>query len=259
MLNSLKRMMIRERARTHWREVEAWSRERGFHFRRARDDAGFVIDVKLGERDGRLEWGPSQRDYIVGAELRLRTELGLPNNLQLLVLSRPLMHELERETFERFTDTMQTHIDTSTPEEMRWLAMYEQFSFGAGRTPLAARIGAVGSSRSALSRWLEGPLAEQIEAAGKNVLAFPVPFVLMTLRGRVLLRVGLPVPRVDALTQALALFSVAVQRATQIKELPPDAASAWPSTPVSALTPPELGTPALGTPELAEKEPKRRR
>jgi len=161
MLNSLKRMMIRERARTHWREVEAWSRERGFHFRRARDDAGFVIDVKLGERDGRLEWGPSQRDYIVGAELRLRTELGLPNNLQLLVLSRPLMHELERETFERFTDTMQTHIDTSTPEEMRWLAMYEHFSFGAGRTPLAARIGAVGSSRSALSRWLEGPLAER--------------------------------------------------------------------------------------------------
>jgi len=153
MLDGLKRMLIRDRARAHWREVETWSGDRGFHFRRARDDTGFVIDVKVGERDARLEWGPSQRDYIVGPEMRLRAELGLPQSLQLLVLSRPLMHELERETFERFTDGMQTHIDTATPEEMRWLAMFPKFSFGAGRAGLAARIGAVGSSRSALSRW----------------------------------------------------------------------------------------------------------
>jgi hypothetical protein len=247
MLDGLKRMLIRERAHAHWREVEAWSRDHGFHFRRARDDTGFVIDVKVGEYGARLEWGPAQRAYIASSELRLRAELGLPGRLQLLVLSRPLMHELERETFERFTDSLQTHIDTSTPEEMRWLAMFPKHSFGAGRTTLAARIGAVGSSRTALSRWLEGPLSEEIEKAAKTVLAFPTPFVLMTLRGRVLLRVGLPIPRVDALVQSLALFSVAVERAAQIADLPVGATSVWPSTTVSELRTPD-----------AETEPKRR-
>jgi len=249
MLEGLKRMLIRDRTRAHWREVEAWSRDRDFHFRRARDDTGFVIDVKLGERSVRLEWGPSQRDYIVGAELRLRTELRLPQGLQLLVLSRPLMQELERATFERFTDNLQTHIDTSTPEEMRWLAMFPKFSFGAGRSALAARIGAVGSSRAALSRWIEGPLAQEIEKSGKNVLAFPTPFVLMTLRGRVLLRLGVPIPRVDTLAQALALFGVAVERAAHIADLPVGAASESSSNTVSALRTPEVAQ---------EDQPKRR-
>jgi hypothetical protein len=248
MLDGLKRMLIRDRARAYWREVEAWATERGFHFRRARDDTGFVIDVKVGARSARLEWGPSQRDYIVGPELRLRSELGLPQRLQLLVLSRPLMHELERETFERFTDGLQTHIDTSTPEEMRWLAMFPKFSFG-GKSALAARVGAVGSSRTALTRWLEGALAEQIEKAGKNVLAFPTPFVLMTLRGRVLLRIGMPIPQVDAVEQALALFGVAVDRVAEIADLATGAPSVWPSTTPSTLN----------TPGIAEPEPKRRR
>ncbi len=249
MLDGLKRMLVRERAHAHWREVEAWSHDHGFHFRRARDDTGFVVDVKVGERAARLEWGPPQRDYIVGSELRLRAELGLPGRLQLLVLSRPLMHELERETFERFTDGLQTHIDTSTPEEMRWLAMFPKYSFGAGRTALAGRIGAVGSSRTALSRWIEGPLSEEIDKAARNVLAFPTPFVLMTLRGRVLLRVGLPIPRVDALLQALALFRVAVERAAEIADLPVGGTSVWPSTTVGGLR---------DAPDVADEASKRR-
>jgi hypothetical protein len=248
MLEGFKRILSRERARAHWREVEGWATERGFHFRRSRDDTGFVVDVKVGERSARLEWGPSQRDYIVGAELRLRSELGLSQRLQLLVLSRPLMHELERKAFERFTDTLQTHIDTSTPEEMRWLAMFPKLSL-SGKTALAARVGAVGSSRSALMRWIEGALADQIEKAGKNVLAFPTPFVLMTLRGRVLLRIGMPIPTVDAVEQALALFRVAIERVAEIADLPAGPPSVWPSTTVSGVS----------TPDLAEPQPKRRR
>jgi hypothetical protein len=79
------------------------------------------------------------------------------------------------------------------------------------------------------------------------VLAFPTPFVLMTLRGRVLLRVGLPIPRVDALVQALALFGVAVDRAARFSDPPAGAASVWPATTVSALS----------TPEIAQEQPKR--
>ena len=94
---------------------------------------------------------------------------------------------------------------------MRWLAMFPKFSFSAGKTALAARIGAVGElSHRAVCAGSKGRSPSGLEKAGRGVLAFAAPFVLMTLRGRVLLRVGLPIPHVDALAQALALFGVAV-------------------------------------------------
>ena len=55
---------------------------------RRRDDDGFVIDGQLDGTPWRIEWGPPQRTYIDGHELRLRMELGLPPDLQMLV-ARP--------------------------------------------------------------------------------------------------------------------------------------------------------------------------
>ncbi len=237
MLDALKRMMSRDRGGSRWGGIEAWARERGYGFRRSRDDDGFVIDGVFSGKSWRLEWGPSQRDYIVGDELRLRMELDLPKGMQLLVLSRPLMLELERETFARFTDGTQTKIDTATPEEMRWLAMFPQFSFGSGSV-LRALVGAVGSSRTALARWIEGELSERIVAAGGGgVLSYPTPFVLMTIRGRVSLRVGLPAVSVEALEQALALLAIAAQRAVQAADASAGASSGWPTTGAAASRP----------------------
>lgn len=232
MLDALKRMMSRDPAFGQWREIEDWSRERGFGFRRARDDAGFVVDGSLNGKPWRLEWGPARRDYMPGPELRIRMPLGLRKNAQMLILSWPLMQELERLIFERFTDGTQTQIDSTTPEEMRWLAMFPKFGFSPGST-LAARIGAVGRSLAALSRWLDGPLSQQIETAGNGVLSYPTPFVLMTLRGRVSLRLGLATPGIDAIVQSLALFAVAVDRALHIADPAESGTSVWPTTPTS--------------------------
>jgi hypothetical protein len=228
MLDAFKRIWSRQGAAPHWRDVDAWSRGHAFEFKRARADNGFVIEGSTASRRWRLEWGPSQRDYIVGQELRLRCELGLPQGMQLLVLSRPLMLELERETFARFTDGTQTKIDTNTPEEMRWLAMFPQHGFGDA-VALRAHVGAVGSSRTALARWLDGELSSAISAAAQGVLAYPTPFVLMTIRGRLSLRIGLPLIDITVLDQALALFRVAADRALQVAEAPVETASAWPA------------------------------
>lgn len=234
MLGALKRLWSGDRARARWGDIEDWAREHGHRFRRSRDDEGFVVEGAIAGRPWRLEWGPSQRDYIVGHELRLRMELGLPQAMQLLVLSRPLMLALERETYERYTDGTQTRIDTSTPEEMRWLAMHPQFAFPSGSV-LRAHVGAVGSSRSALAAWLEGPLSEQVVAAATGVLAYPTPFVLMTIRGRVSLRIGLPAIDSRALAQALALFAVAATRAVQVADTAAGAASTWPTSTGAAV------------------------
>ena len=247
MLDALKLLWPRKRVRAQWSDIEAWAGTHGHRFRRSRDDSGFVVEGAIAGRSWRLEWGPSQRDYIVGHELRLRMEIGLPQAMQLLVLSRPLMLALERETFERYTDGTQTKIDTATPEEMRWLAMFQQFAFPSSSV-LRAHVGAVGSSRSALAAWLEGALSEQIVAAATGVLAYPTPFVLMTIRGRASLRIGLPAIDSQALAQALALFAVAASRAVNVADTAAGVASTWPTTSAAAWrsTPGDDAADSLG-------------
>ena len=121
MLESFKRLFSRQGDDRDLTLISEWAQRRGHGFKRARGEDGFVIDGRLEGRPWRIEWGPSQRDYIEGHELRLRMELDLPSDAQMLLLSRPLMDSLERQTFEEFTDSVQTQIGTKTPEEMRWL------------------------------------------------------------------------------------------------------------------------------------------
>ena len=124
MFDSVKRLLAGGDEGADWRAISAWESQRGARFKRSRDGAGFVVEGRFEASTWRLEWGPPQRSYIAGHELRLRMELGLPQELNMLVLSRPLMEALERSAFEQYTAQMQTRIDDTTPEEMRWLAMF---------------------------------------------------------------------------------------------------------------------------------------
>jgi hypothetical protein len=197
-------------------DVAEWARGRGFGFKRVRDDAGFVIEGLLDGKPWRIEWGLPQRDYIIGNELRLRMELELAGDAQMLLLSRPLMEALERKTFEEFTDNVQTQIGTKSPEEMRWLVMFPKINLSTLKT-LRARFGAVASSPEAGLAWITGPLADAIEQqAASGFLRDEPPFVLMTLRGRAYLRMQLLTPNVSDIAAALALFETAVARALSV-------------------------------------------
>lgn len=231
MLEALKRLLSRQPGRSIWYEVEAWARAQGYEFRPAREASGFVVEGTLHARQWRLEWGPSQRDYIIGPELRVRIELDLPNGLQMLVLARPLMLQLERDAYQKFTDGAKTRIDTTSPEEMRWLAMLPHYAFD-DRSALGGRVGAVGHPMPALERWLHGPLSRHIEQAGETLLAYPTPFVLIVSRGKLTLRIALPALSVPALQQALALFTLAAEQAVQAAE--GRSGSGWPTTTQSA-------------------------
>lgn len=235
MLDTLKRLFRRDGAAqpASWPEIEHWAASSGRAYRPARDGAGFVVEGRYETRPWRLEWGPSQRDYLVGHELRLRMDVELPHQLQLLVASRELMKWLEGETFERYTDQLQTHIDSSTPEEMRWLVMFPKLSLRA-LPALHGRVGAVGASLPALSRWIDGTLAVRLEQAGQRLLSGDRPFVLMTSRNRIMLRVELAEPEPPTLDQAIGLFETAVSRVPNAIEGLAETSSAWPSTAASA-------------------------
>lgn len=229
MLESLKRLFAHPSPSPQWREVAEWAQQRGLGFKRAREAEGFVIDGDFDGQPWRLEWGPPQRAYIDGRELRIRMELKLPSELQMLLLSRPLMELLERQTYERFTEGMQTQIDTATPEEMRWLVMFPKANIGNQRA-LRGHFGAVASAPPTVSIWLDGPLAHQLERALAGLLRGDPPFVLMTLRGRAYLRCQLVDPDVASLGAALGIFEAAVAQARRVAAQLVESGAEWPSS-----------------------------
>ena len=243
MLESFKRLFLRQGQSRDLADLEEWAKRRGHGFKRVRGEDGFVIDGVLDGKPWRIEWGPPQRDYIVGHELRLRMELDLPSDTQMLVLSRPLMDSLERKTFEEFTDNVQTQIGTKTPEEMRWLVMFPKVNLASLKT-LRTRFGAVSSVPATGLSWLEGPLANMLEQAASEWLHAEQPFVLMTLRGRAYLRMQLTLPEPKAVAAALALFETAVAQAVRVAggtvdrgtdSVSSDRSTAWQSFPPDAL------------------------
>jgi len=215
MLDALKRLIARKPAESEWTEVADWAARQQLGFKRVRDEGGgFVLDGALDGKPWRLEWGPSQRPYIQGHELRIRMELGLSPNLQMLVLTRSLSDALERQAFESYTESNQTLIDGNTPEEMRWIVMFPKANVVAAKA-VRARFHFTGADVTDTERWVAGPLAEALERADQQLLAHQPPFVLMTLRGRVYLRLALDEPDTRAIAGVLALFQVAVPQAVR--------------------------------------------
>ena len=224
MLGSIKRLFGRQGIERDLSAIAEWAKRRGFGFKRVRGEDGFVVDGLLEGKTWRLEWGPPQRAYIFGHELRLRMELALPSDMQMLLLSRPLMDVLERQTYELYTDNVQTQMGSSTPEEMRWLVMFPKLNLGHLKS-LRGRFGGVASAPASGLAWIEGPLANQLEANLDGLLNGDPAFVLMTLRSRAYLRLQLVSPTPDAVAASIALFETAVAQALRIGSQHADAAS----------------------------------
>lgn len=212
MLDAIKRMFGGRPPGPDWSPVSGWAKSQHYAFKLVREAEGFAIDGRFGSLPWRLEWGPPQRDYIPGRELRLRMELGLPPDLQMMVLSRSLLEALEHRTFEEFTQGNQTYMGSAVPEEMRWLAMWPPATL-AGQRELRQHVAALGVDPAFAETWVEGPLARQILAAVAGLLRERPPLLMMVHRGRLYLRMALPEATSAALAEAVALFGVAAQQA----------------------------------------------
>jgi hypothetical protein len=205
-------------------ELEAWAQARQYTFRGVRDGGGFAIDGRLGALPWRIEWGAPQRPYLRGCELRLRAELGLPPDVQAMVLDRTLQEAMEKSMYEQYIEGVQTRIDDRVPPEMRWLVMFPKLAGDEMRT-LRDRFAVVGSREDWLRLWLEGPLTEALRAAP---LAAGRPFVLIIARGRLTLRTALDAPEPSDLQRWLRLFETAIREARRTASQAADASA--PST-----------------------------
>jgi hypothetical protein len=235
MLDGLKRLFSASGAPSgpgaDWGAITPWVASRQYSFRAVQDE-GFVVDGQLDARPWRLEWGPSQRPYIQGQELRIRAELGLAADLQLVVMNRMLQEKMEKDVFDQYVEGVQTRIDNQTPPEMRWLVMFPKLP-GAEMPELRERYVALSSAKSWLVHWLQGPLSQAL--AGLKVDA-AAPVVLMIGRGRLMLRTPMATAEVAPLQAWLRLFETAMREAlrvaaeNQAASAPSTHSSAWSSS-----------------------------
>ncbi|HEX2541475.1 MAG TPA: hypothetical protein VHM00_10380 [Caldimonas sp.] len=195
--------------------IAAWAQRRGLAFKRERDGQGFVVEGSVDGKPWRLEWGPSQRPYIEGQELRLRMELGLPPDLLMLLLTRPLMESLEKQAFDEFTQSNQTQMGSATPEEMRWLVLFPKISLAASPA-LRGKFGGVSSVAEEGAAWLAGPLAGELERAAAGPLSALPPWLIMTSKGRAYLRMQAPNVDEAVIAAALDLFETACTEAIRV-------------------------------------------
>lgn len=199
-----------------------WSRRAQVRIRAPRDGEGLIIEGSTDEVPWRLEWGPSQRPYVLGHELRIRTALPLPQDLQLIVLNRALQEAIEKTMFEQFVEGVQTRIDTETPAEMRWIVMYPKLD-RAELGALQDRYAAAASLKGWLQQWLGGALTPGLmglTADANNA------FVLMINRGKMTLRTELDEALPGRFEPYLRLFEIALRQAREVKDGPDGAAPA---------------------------------
>ncbi len=233
-VKQVKHWLVTRANAAHWRPIKEWAEARGGRFTATEDGMGFGIDLPKAGELGRLriEWGESQRSYLPGCELRMRCELGLPVDLQLMVLDRALMEELERVVFEAYTDTLKTRADTDTPEEMRWLVMLQKFNHAASPL-LRQRVGVVGATRALAAAWVGGEFGDALVQAGQDLLPEGHPFVLMSMRGNLYLRTAMPEAD-DAQIQALVrLLECAARESARLGDRLSESGP-WPSTSAAA-------------------------
>lgn len=220
MLEGLKRLFAGgEPPRRDWSELSAWASERGCQLGRVREVDGFVIEGQLQGHAWRAEWGPAQRNYIEGNELRLRAEMPARGDVQALLLTRALQVDMEAKVFDQIVEDVQTQIDDKTPPEMRWLVMHPKLQ-AQDMGPLGDRFVAVGPARSWLKQWLTPAFTQALLQAPS---AADQPLALMIVRGRMTLRTPVQIPAPATLAPWVALFDVALRSL-------PEASAAAPSS-----------------------------
>lgn len=198
---------------------KGWSRAPQVQIRTPRDAEGLIVDGKLGNVPWRLEWGESQRPYVLGRELRIRGELPLPGELQVVVLNKVLQEAIEKTMFEQFVEGVQTRIDTETPAEMRWVAMFPKLK-GTELGELRERYAALSSMKPWLQAWLQGPLSAALASLNTDP---STAFVLMIGRGRITLRTELEDASPGSVEPHLRVFEAALREAQRVAANPPRA------------------------------------
>ncbi len=189
-------------------EVSEWASLQGLTYSE-RGSKVYALDGKIHGRPWKMEQGKPSRDFIKGLELRARGEMGLNEDVAVMVMTRKLKNDLDKRAFSMYTDTLQTQVDPHLPEEMRWLSMYEEVGWPELGQAFLDQYAVLADERDRAMAWLTP------EVAG-HLLGWPnskqdEPRVLMVLRGKVYFRMQISEGDLPTLEHATRVFNVACE------------------------------------------------
>jgi len=194
--------------------VSEWAAQQGFSFSMMSEGGQtVVVEGKVSGKPWRMELGKPTRNYIRGEELRARAELGLSDELAVMVMNRPLKDALERKAYSMITDTLQTTADPSLPEEMRWLAMYDEVGWDSLPPEFWKRYAVLSDRREHALTWIDPPFAEQLLNWPDPAPSAETPFMILILRGRAYLRMEYSPAEMSTLQHAAQVFTSACEAA----------------------------------------------
>lgn len=187
--------------------ASVWAASRGLNLLERGQGKGVAIDGEVMGKPWRIEIGKPSRNFIRTEELRARAELGIDEDLGMLVMNRPLKLALEKQAYERYTDTLQTQVDASMPEEVRWLSVYDEVGWEGLPGAFWDRYSVLADERANAQAWLDTPLANMLLGWPQPSPDAQTPFMLILLRGKSYLRMEYQPADVPTLEHAAAIFN----------------------------------------------------
>lgn len=193
--------------------MSEWASTRGFGFSSSENGGNLALEGKIRGKRWRMELGRPTRNFIRGEELRGRAELGVDEDAAVLVLNRTLKDALDKQAYSIYTDQLQTTADPNLPEEMRWLAMYDEVGWDGLPQAFWDRYAVLADRRENALAWIDPALAAVMLDWPSPGPTAQTPFMLMLLRGKGYLRMEYVPPNMATLQHAALIFTHACESA----------------------------------------------
>jgi hypothetical protein len=104
-------------------------------------------------------------------------------------VTKVLAQMLESDVFSRYTNAMQTQIDNTLPDEMRWLAMHPRVAFNGGSV-LSKRFALLCNTETIARQWLNEHALTDLEEAAMSWWTDGLMLVLTVNRGMLTIRMA---------------------------------------------------------------------
>ena len=98
----------------------------GFAFSVGWPGHGIALEGKVAASPGGCKWAGPRATTSWATKCGPAPSWASQKMWPVLVMNRPLKEALEKKAYQMFTDQLQTSVDPSLPEEMRWLAMFDE-------------------------------------------------------------------------------------------------------------------------------------
>ncbi|HSV53487.1 MAG TPA: hypothetical protein VLJ57_15325 [Burkholderiaceae bacterium] len=194
-------------------DAREWASTHGLTFEGQPPGEAFTLSARVGGKPWRMQRTRPSRPFIRGEELRARAELDLGNEIAVLVMNRALKDALERQAYDRYTDTLQTTMDSSTPEEIRWLSMFDEVGWESAPDAFWDRYAILADQREHAQTWINESLCGLLLGWPQDGPNAQTPFTLMLVRGKAYLRMEYAPADLPTLAHATTIFVNACESA----------------------------------------------